>query len=51
MVYNPKLDRSEQAGWKKYCDETVPTEQEQQFWGHITVVVAVVVAALVLVVI
>ena len=49
--YNPKLDRSEQAGWKKYSDEAVPTEAEQTFWGHITVVVTVALAALALVVI
>jgi hypothetical protein len=48
--YDPKLDRSEEFGWKKVCDEAVPTEAEQKFWGRITVVFAVVVAALVLIV-
>jgi len=49
--YNPKLDRSEEFGWKKVCDEHIPTAAEQKFWGRVTVVFAVVVAALVLIVI
>jgi hypothetical protein len=49
--YDPKLDRSEEFGWLKVCDESVPTEAEQVFWGHITVVVTVALAALALVVI
>jgi hypothetical protein len=36
--YDPKLDRSEEAGWKKYCDEAVPTEAEQKFWGNVMIV-------------
>lgn len=36
--YRPDQDRSEQCGWKKYCDEHVPTEAEQDFWAVITVV-------------
>jgi hypothetical protein len=36
--YDPKLDRSEEAGWKKYCDEAVPTEQEQEFWARVMIV-------------
>jgi hypothetical protein len=39
--YNPKLDRSEQAGWKKYSDEAVPTEAEQTFWGNVMIGYAV----------
>jgi hypothetical protein len=35
--YDPKLDRSEEMGWKKYCDESVPTEEEQEFWGNIMI--------------
>jgi hypothetical protein len=35
--YDPKLDRSEEAGWKKYCDEAVPTEAEQKFWGNVMI--------------
>jgi len=35
--YDPKLDRSEEFGWKKVCDESVPTEQEQEFWGNIMI--------------
>jgi hypothetical protein len=36
--YDPKLDRSEEAGWKKYCDEAVPTEAEQEFWARVMIV-------------
>jgi len=35
MQYRPDLDRSEEAGWKKYCEERQPTEQEQQRWSSI----------------
>jgi hypothetical protein len=35
--YDPKLDRSEEFGWKKYCDESVPTEAEQEFWGRVMI--------------
>jgi hypothetical protein len=39
--YDPQLDRSEEMGWKKYCDELVPTEQEQEFWGNVMIGYAV----------
>ena len=39
--YDPQLDRSEEFGWKKVCDEHVPTEQEQLFWGNIMIGYAV----------
>ena len=35
--YDPKLDRSEEFGWKKVCDEHVPTEAEQAFWGNVMI--------------
>jgi hypothetical protein len=35
--YNPDLDRSEDFGWKKYSDETVPTEAEQQAWALVMI--------------
>jgi|APGre2960657373_1045057.scaffolds.fasta_scaffold364807_1 hypothetical protein len=38
MHYDPKLDRSEEFGWKKYSEEAQPTEQEQQFWGRVMIV-------------
>jgi hypothetical protein len=31
--YNLDQDRSEDFGWKKYCDEHVPTEAEQNLWA------------------
>ena len=37
VQYDPKLDRSEECGWRKVCDERVPTEQEQIFWGNVMV--------------
>jgi hypothetical protein len=36
MYYDPKLDRSEEAGWKKWCDEEQPTEEEQVKWSKIS---------------
>lgn len=39
VQYDPKKDRSEEFGWKKVCDEHLPTEQEQQFWGNVTLAV------------
>jgi hypothetical protein len=35
--YDPKLDRSEEFGWKKVCDEHVPTEEEQDLWSRIMI--------------
>jgi hypothetical protein len=35
--YDPRLDRSKEFGWKKVCDESVPTEEEQEFWGNIMI--------------
>jgi hypothetical protein len=48
--YDPDLDRSEDFGWKKYFDETVPTEQEQQFWAGITLGCPLVILVLLLLV-
>jgi hypothetical protein len=48
--YDPKLDRSEEMGWSKVCDEAVPTEQEQAVWGQVTVIATVFFAALALIV-
>jgi hypothetical protein len=39
--YDPLKDRSEEFGWRKVCDEHVPTDEEQDRWGKITFVVAV----------
>ena len=44
MYYDKTKDRSEEFGWKKYCDEHVPTDEEQVFWGNITIAFAVVMA-------
>jgi hypothetical protein len=38
IQYNPKKDRSEEFGWKKVCDEYIPSEEEQDRWGVITVI-------------
>ena len=43
--YDPLKDRSEQSGWCRVCDETPPTEQQQQYWGRITIAVTVCLAA------
>jgi hypothetical protein len=37
VYYNPKLDRSEEMGWRKVCDEPVPTAAEQKFWGNVMI--------------
>ncbi len=37
MNYDPTKDRSEEFGWKKLGDEHVPTDEEQDFWGKITI--------------
>jgi hypothetical protein len=39
MYYDPDKDQSERFGWKKVCDEHVPTEEEQRLWGNITLLV------------
>lgn len=41
VTYDPKKDRSEECGWKKVCDEHVPTEEEQHRWGNITLLASV----------
>ena len=33
VKYNEEQDRSEEFGWRKVCDEHVPTEEEQQAWA------------------
>ena len=33
MEYNDEHDRSEEAGWSKYRDESVPSEEEQARWS------------------
>jgi hypothetical protein len=38
LIYNSTKDRSEEAGWKKVCDEHVPTEEEQNRWSNIVIV-------------
>jgi hypothetical protein len=37
MYYDPDKDQSERFGWKKVCDEHVPTEEEQRLWGNIMI--------------
>jgi hypothetical protein len=44
LHYDKSKDRSEEFGWKKYCDEHVPTDKEQAFWGKVTIVFAGVMA-------
>ena len=41
MIYRPENDRSEDFGWKKVSEETRPTEDQQQRWSLISIVVAV----------
>ncbi len=41
MMYDPTKDRSVEAGWKRVCDEQVPTEDEQDRWGKVMLSVAV----------
>jgi len=38
--YDSSKDRSEEFGWKKVCDEHVPTEEEQRFWSNVIIVFA-----------
>ena len=42
MYYDETKDQSERFGWKKVCDEHVPTEDEQIFWGNVMIAFAVV---------
>lgn len=46
MYYNPDNDQSEKFGWKKVCDEHVPTEQEQKYWAKVWAVASVALIAL-----
>jgi hypothetical protein len=34
--YDPLKDRSEQCGWPRVCDETPPTQAEQDTWAAYT---------------
>lgn len=36
IEYDSERDRSEEFGWKKIKDETVPSEAEQQVWATYT---------------
>lgn len=49
--YNPLQDRSEQAGWSRYCDETAPTDAEQDLWAAITILTTVGICVLAVVII
>ena len=40
IYYDSNKDRSEEFGWKKVKDEQIPTEQEQNRWGIIMLVVS-----------
>jgi hypothetical protein len=33
VYYNPDQDCSEESGWSKLCDETVPSGAEQNLWA------------------
>ena len=46
MFYDPDKDRSEEFGWKKWCDERKPSEEEQNRWSKISALVAAKVATL-----
>lgn len=45
MTYNSAKDRSEEFGWKRVCEEHVPTDQEQEFWGNLSMVLTLLLAA------
>jgi hypothetical protein len=47
IKYDPSKDRSEEFGWKKFCDETKPTEEEQDRWGKVLVAFALILTSLV----
>jgi len=36
VKYDPLKDRSEECGWTKVQDETVPSEAEQDAWATYT---------------
>jgi len=36
MYYDPDKDRSEEFGWKKVCDESKATPEEESLWTKIT---------------
>ena len=46
VYYDESKDRSEEFGWKKYCDEQVPTEEEQVFWGNVIFTFVLVMASI-----
>jgi hypothetical protein len=39
MHYDPDKDQSERFGWKKWCEEEQPTEEEQNRWGKWSLVI------------
>ena len=45
--YDPDKDQSERFGWKKWCDESIPTEQEQDQWAKIALGMALIVGLIV----
>jgi hypothetical protein len=49
MIYNPAKDRSKEFGWKNVCDEHVPTEKEQDFWGALSIIVVLILSAITLI--
>lgn len=48
MTYDKSKDQSERFGWKKIQDEHVPTEEEQNRWAVISLIIMAVLAGLVL---
>jgi hypothetical protein len=49
MKYDESQDQSERFGWKKWCEEERPTEEEQNRWGYIGVLSTAVITTAVLV--
>jgi hypothetical protein len=49
MHYNPDKDRSKEFGWKKVCDEHIPTEEEQRYWGNVIIIFTLAFAGLTLI--
>lgn len=46
VIYDETQDRSEEFGWKKVSEESKPSDQEQDLWGLITVLFAVLLATI-----
>lgn len=42
MHYDPNKDHSEEFDWKKYSNEHIPTEEDQDYWSKVIILFSII---------